>query len=478
MPPAKKAATGRRAANRVTKPAPKASTSRHRANNRIAAAAAAAAAEVADGGRTALVDKPSNVTPSGRGRGRKLVAAAEEEEEEEEEDAHMSDAPAPAAETSPAVKKKTARGRPKKAVVEAETRTDTRRGRKTRSKAADAEIEEDVSEIPETQQPDDPQGGVDEGDEDRDDLADLPVHHSSDRAEPSGSSVPVPSSVSKRSPRKPSSDNGDPALRRRLGEMTQKCESLELKYRDLKEIAVREAERNFDRLKKQSEEKSKAADQLIATLKAELAAQKETSKETQRLQKQLETAESKITSLQTKLNELTTSLTDSKSEIKSLNIKLAAARNAEAAATAAAGKVQVPGSAMKGGAGGSSTAASRLAAASTSEAIHQATLAAQKKEDLYGDLTGLIVRSVKREAGEDVFDCIQTGRNGTLHFKLAVEANGGEAQCHYTPQLDSNRDRALIAVLPGFLVDEISFPQTQAGKFYARVMKALNEQGE
>ena len=39
--------------------------------------------------------------------------------------------------------------------------------------------------------------------------------------------------------------------------MTQKYESLEHKYRDLKEVAVREAERNFDKLKKQSDEKSK-----------------------------------------------------------------------------------------------------------------------------------------------------------------------------------------------------------------------------
>ena len=76
-----------------------------------------------------------------------------------------------------------------------------------------------------------------------------------------------------------------------------------------------------------------------------------------------------------------------------------------------------------------------------------------------------------------MFDCIQTGRNGTLHFKLAVEAaeDGGEPQCHYTPHLDEGRDRALIGVLPGYLVDEISFPQAQAGKFYARVLKALNE---
>jgi hypothetical protein len=248
------------------------------------------------------------------------------------------------------------------------------------------------------------------------------------------------------------------------------------------------------------------ADQLIAALKAELAAQREASKDSQRLQKQLEAAESKAATLQTKVNELTASLADSKSEIKSLNLKLTAARSAEATAAAAAAVTKVPGSAMKG----SAATAARLAAASTSEAVQQVTLAAQKKEDLYGDLTGLIVRSVKREGGEDVFDCIQTGRNGStfsvpfftppiltssaslnhfkltstlriaLHFKLAIDADtsgsSGEAQCHYTPQLDANRDRALIAVLPGFLVDEISFPQSQAGKFYARVIKALTDQ--
>lgn len=44
----------------------------------------------------------------------------------------------------------------------------------------------------------------------------------------------------------------------------------------------------------------------------------------------------------------------------------------------------------------------------------EATQIAQAKENLYCDLTGLIVRSVKRAAGEDVFDCIQTGRNGSM----------------------------------------------------------------
>lgn len=38
------------------------------------------------------------------------------------------------------------------------------------------------------------------------------------------------------------------------------------------------------------------------------------------------------------------------------------------------------------------------------------------KEELYGDLTGLIIRDIKHreEDGEDVYDCIQTGRNGSM----------------------------------------------------------------
>jgi len=52
------------------------------------------------------------------------------------------------------------------------------------------------------------------------------------------------------------SEQSDPTLRRRIGELTRKYESLEAKYRDLREIGVQEAERNFDRLQKQSEERA------------------------------------------------------------------------------------------------------------------------------------------------------------------------------------------------------------------------------
>ncbi|KAK4126585.1 hypothetical protein N657DRAFT_632618 [Parathielavia appendiculata] len=452
MPP-KKARVGRQAANRVTKPAPKTSTSKARSSDRIAAAVD----EVTTRKQSASKTTGASAKDSGRGGGRKPVAAAVEEVE----DTVMTEAPKAAIETPPAAKQKGHRGRPKKVVVEAETQpSGARRGRKAVEKRPEPDTTvEEMVEIPETQQPDAAQSDVDDS---HDDLEDLPVSQSPGRAKVGcgGGSV----SASKRPLHTSSPDKGDPTLRRRLGEMTQKYESLEHKYRDLKEIAVKEAERNFDKLKKQTEDKSKAAEELIATLKSELAAQKEFSKEIQRLRKELEASESKADNLQTKLTSLTTSLNEYKSEIKSLNLKLSAARSAEAAAAAAA-TAKVPGSAINGGSG--AAAAHRLAAATASEA----TLAAQKKEDLYGDLTGLIVRSVKREGGEDVFDCIQTGRNGNV----SPDEGGGEAHCHYTPQLEANRDRALIAVLPDFLVDEISFPQAQAGRFYARVLKALNE---
>jgi hypothetical protein len=245
--PAKKGKAGRQAANRVTKPAPKTSTSGRRSSDKLAAAVEEVTAGKKSGSRTA----GASAKGLGRGRGRKPAAVADEEVE----DTVMTEAPDAAVETQPATKQKGARGRPKKVVVEAEPQpSGARRGRKAagRKSEPDTNVGE-VFEIPETQQPD--ATGSDIGD--HDDLEDLPVSQSPQRAKVGRGSAPVPSSVSKRPLHTTSPDKGDPALRRRLGEMTQKYESLEHKYRDLKEIAVKEAERNFDKLRKQSEEKSK-----------------------------------------------------------------------------------------------------------------------------------------------------------------------------------------------------------------------------
>ncbi|OLN95662.1 Monopolin complex subunit pcs1 [Colletotrichum chlorophyti] len=252
-------------------------------------------------------------------------------------------------------------------------------------------------------------------------------------------------------------DINEVQLRRRLGEATRKYENLEQKYRDLRDIGVKAAERNFDILQKESEERANTANELISKLKADLAVQRSLAKEGQQAKTQLEEMEAKVTAL-------SVSLAEAKQETKTLSTRLAASRSAEAAASA-----KVPGSAVKGG-----TAAGRTIAGS------DAIQTAQLKEDLYGDLTGLIVRVVKRDSAGQVFDCIQTGRNGTLHFKLEVESESSgesyeEAHFTYKPQLDANRDHDLIDMLPDFLVEEITFPRPHAAKFYARVIKSLTE---
>ena len=50
---------------------------------------------------------------------------------------------------------------------------------------------------------------------------------------------------------------GDPATRRKLGEMTKKFENLELKYKNLRETAIKEADANFAKYKAQSQVKAK-----------------------------------------------------------------------------------------------------------------------------------------------------------------------------------------------------------------------------
>lgn len=103
---------------------------------------------------------------------------------------------------------------------------------------------------------------------------------------------------------------------------------------------------------------------------------------------------------------MTTSLSEAKTEIKALTTKLNAARAAEATATARAqvATTRVPGSAMK---------PSAMAGRGLDNAQVQAAQSVKMKENLYGDLTGLLVTGVKRDGTEDVYDCIQTGRNGS-----------------------------------------------------------------
>ncbi|KAI1853103.1 hypothetical protein JX265_011384 [Neoarthrinium moseri] len=457
-------------------------------------------------GRKPLAEKPSNVRENmTQAKGKKRSAPDDTDAHQQDDD----DA------STLAAKPKGARGRPrgvKAAKISDEPGDDAsempepaaqpaRRGRKPKAQAVTPPAE---TEVPETQQVDHfddleaeleiPEtqhiGTFDDGleDEQFDDLPAYAQHIPSSvqrlphpimpfSASRSMQQVPfsasraqhhtVPFSASRRPMASSTSELNDPSLRRRIGELTRKYESLELKYRDLRELGVKEAERNYDKLKKQGEERAQTANELIETLRAQLAAQTELAKEGERLKQQLEASEDRAAELQTKVSEVTGSLTAAKTEIKTLSTRLSASRAAEAA------NAKVPSSAIKG-----NNANNRMLA--NAEAAVQS---AQMKEDLYADLTGLIVRGFKRENDDDVYDCLQTGRNGTLHFKLILFREEktddlDEVQVMYLPQLDESRDKDLLEILPDYLTEEITFPRPHAAKFYSRVMKFLTERLE
>jgi hypothetical protein len=222
-------------------------------------------------------------------------------------------------------------------------------------------------------------------------------------------------------------------------------------------------------------------------LKADAAAQSSLAKESRGLKKKVESQLEEMATLRAQVAQVKASLEEAHAQNKTLSTKLAANRNTAASVESA--NTKVPGGNANGG----------IRIMGTAEAA-QVAQAAQLKEDMYSDLTGLIIRGVKRDAEDDVFDCIQTGRNGSkapdfsyphlmltediaLHFKLSAanekaSESYDDAQCQYVPQLDPGRDGGLMELLPDYLVDEITFPRPQAAKFYARVVKALTEKVE
>ncbi|KAL8927497.1 MAG: hypothetical protein Q9208_002302 [Pyrenodesmia sp. 3 TL-2023] len=263
---------------------------------------------------------------------------------------------------------------------------------------------------------------------------------------------------------------GDPAVRRKLGEMTKKFENLDTKYKALKDVGIIEAEANLEKLKLTSENKSKAANELIISLKKELATQKALAQESRTLQKQIAAKDTEVSKAQALATELSNSLSEAQNENKVLQAKVASARSASATIESASSKT--PGSAIKG------KGSARTIMVGSAEAA-QAAQAAQLKEDLYRDLTGLLVLGVERGGEADTYDCIQTGRNGTLHFKLGISTNNEEnyedTEFQYTPRLDNDRDRDLLELLPDYLSEEITFSRLNAAKFYGRVVETLTK---
>ena len=204
---------------------------------------------------------------------------------------------------------------------------------------------------------------------------------------------------------------GDPELRRKLNDMTSKYENLNLKYQNLQEIGKGNAESNFEKLKRASDQKAKDADALIASLRKEIAELKKASSsssnsskesaETANLQKQVSNLTTTNTNLSTERDTLKSSLSVAQNEVKSLEAKLIAARQQLSNSNSGAAQEK------------NNTKESNNLSRSVGPGATDAQKDMKMKENLYSDLTGLIIRGVKRKEGEDEYDCIQTGRNGS-----------------------------------------------------------------
>lgn len=153
-----------------------------------------------------------------------------------------------------------------------------------------------------------------------------------------------------------------------------------------------------------------AASDLIQSLRKELATQTAIAQESRSLQRQLTTRDAALSKTEKNVVELTTSVSEAQNEIKTLQAKLANSRTASV--TLESVNARTPGSAINNKAGQPRTI--MMGSAEAAQAAQVALL----KEDLYSDLTGLILRGVERGEESNIYDCIQTGRNGSKYPKL------------------------------------------------------------
>jgi septal ring factor EnvC (AmiA/AmiB activator) len=140
---------------------------------------------------------------------------------------------------------------------------------------------------------------------------------------------------------------------------------------------------------------------MIKTLKQQITEMQSRTAEIAALKKDLAKVEKENARLVAENGKASESLAAAHKEKETLSTKLAAARS-----TAPSETKNVPGSAVKARSTG-------VVLPGQIEAAKKAQFQEQKV-DLYSDLTNLLVMGVKKsEEGDDVYDCIQTGRNGS-----------------------------------------------------------------
>ncbi|OLL24222.1 Monopolin complex subunit pcs1 [Neolecta irregularis DAH-3] len=221
----------------------------------------------------------------------------------------------------------------------------------------------------------------------------------------------------------------------KLEELRAKYTMMENRYNTLKQLKETETEKNFAKYKKLSEQRFQASDEVIKSLEAQVVSKSAVTEDIKTAKKASKAEKAEIQNLQNQVSSLREELLQTKNTLQIATAKLANRKE-----------------------NNGSTGLSGF------------------KEDLYADLTGLIIRDVKHSPEKTIYDCIQTGRNRTIHFKLSL--NNTTNQTEYVPLLDTNRDKQLIDLLPDYLVEEIQFDRDQAGSFFHRLCGVLQKKVE
>ncbi|EPS40817.1 hypothetical protein H072_5299 [Dactylellina haptotyla CBS 200.50] len=224
---------------------------------------------------------------------------------------------------------------------------------------------------------------------------------------------------------------------------------LKIRYEKLRHLKIDQGNSIQEEQIQALQEQDRASQRIIENLKSELKSRSIAFQQFQEKDKRIQELEEQQTAMETKIERLL-------QDHAILSAKLETARNSTKA-IAHNTKAAIP-------------------AAATKEFSHH-------RDNLYSDLCGLIVVNVKTdEDGGVEYDCLSTGRNGALHFKLQLDAeeedDDDDAEDNgpfftYNPILERGRDERLIAVLPEIFRDEMNFQRTSGVEFYLRLMQSL-----
>ncbi|KAI5777807.1 chromosome segregation protein Csm1/Pcs1-domain-containing protein [Geopyxis carbonaria] len=263
----------------------------------------------------------------------------------------------------------------------------------------------------------------------------------------------------------------------RAQKKAERLQTLEMFQQKIQQDRNTSAEKILIDFKRSSAEQMKNSEALIRALQSDLDAQTKLAGESKSLLKQLSNKDAEIKKLESKIKDLNKQVSDSHKENQVLQAKVASAQLVQKG---------VPNSAIKPHARGMPGKAAAAANASHAD-IDWVTRA---KDELFGDLTNLIIVNAKPDGGKRLFECIQTGANGTLNFKLSVresiagskktngttQAGEDDEEGHeyvFIPQLDPSRDEYVTSLLPEYLRGEISFSRLHAARFYQKINSVL-----